>query len=67
MIVVASRFNSCAFGNDAEEVKQDKEGLNNMRIIGKNMAYVLKCKSIAAEAGLLPPPQEEGISTNFIR
>ena len=67
MIVVSSRFNSCAFGNNAEEVLQDKEGLNNMHIIGKNMAYVLKCKSIASEAGLLPPPQEENISTNFIR
>lgn len=67
MLVVHSRFNSCAFGNNADEVKQDKEGMNNMRIIGKNMAYVLKCKAIAAEAGLLPPPPEADISTNFIR
>ena len=67
MLVVNSRFNSCAFGNNADEVRQDAEGMNNMRIIGRNMAYILKCKALAAETGLLPPPPEERVFTNYIR
>lgn len=50
-----------------EEVLQDKEGMQNMRILAKNMAYFLKCKEAAAKAGNLPPAAEKVEFTNFIR
>lgn len=39
----------------------------SMRILGKNMAYLLRCKEIARERGFFPPPKEENVYTNFIR
>ncbi len=54
-------------GTNAEEVKQDKEGMQNMRILAKNMAYYLKCQDVAAKAGILPPEAENVEFTNFIR
>ena len=41
----------------------DEEGMQIMRILGKNMAYYLKCQ----EAGITMPEQEEITFTNFIR
>lgn len=38
-----------------------------MRILGKNMAYFLKCKKLATEMGLKLPQQEKVNFTNFIR
>jgi hypothetical protein len=38
-----------------------------MRILGKNMAWFLKCKEAAVKAGVPFPEREERISTNFIR
>ena len=54
-------------GNSPDEVRQDKEGMQNMRILAKNMAYLLKCKEAAAKAGITPPPAEKIEFTNFIR
>lgn len=66
MTIIQSRYNSCAFGNSAEEVKRDKEGMQNMRIIGRNMAYCLKCREAANKAGVKLPKQEPAVSTNMI-
>lgn len=38
-----------------------------MRILGKNMAYFLKCKESAQKAGIVAPEQENITFTNFIR
>ena len=43
MIVVGSQYWNNAFGRDKGEVKNDEEGLQTMRHLGKNMAFVLKC------------------------
>lgn len=43
---------------------QDLEGLQTMRNIGKNMAYILKCMD---KANLPKPVYEDKIKTNFIR
>jgi hypothetical protein len=46
---------------------QDEEGLQIMRTLGTNMAWVLKCLEAGKNAGIKKPTPEEKIKTNFIR
>ena len=51
-----------------EEVKQDEEGLQIMRYLGRNMAWLLKLKEAGDKNGVVLPEQEETrIVTNFIK
>ena len=65
-IVSASYWNNI-HGNNAAEAVQDIEGLQTMRILGTNMAWLLKCIDYSRKAGIVPPNPEEKIYTNFIR
>ena len=65
MPVVSSNYWNMVHGNTPEEVKQDEEGLQIMRTLGNNMAWLLRC--IEAAAGVEVPATEEKIKTNFIR
>lgn len=67
MPVISGRYWNMVHGATADEVLQDKEGMQNMRILARNMAYHLKCKDIATKAGILPPEAEKIEFTNFIR
>lgn len=67
MPIISGRYWNMVHGAKAEEVLQDKEGLQNMRILARNFAWHLKCKEAGEKAGILPPKKEEIISTNFIR
>ena len=49
-----------------EEVLQDAEGLQTMRNIAHNMAWLLKCIEAGREQGIAPRT-ESGSWTNFIR
>lgn len=66
MLIVGSNYWNEVHGNFAEEVLKDEEGLQTMRILGNNMAWVLKCLQLGKEAGL-EPIRERKIMTNFIR
>jgi len=67
MPVISGRYWNMVHGNTPDEVRQDKEGLQNMRILARNMAYHLKCKEAAAKAGINAPEKETPVITNFIR
>ncbi len=67
MPVISGRYWNMVHGASPEEVLQDREGMQNLRIAARNMAYFLKCREAAAGAGILPPEQEEVEYTNFIR
>lgn len=67
MPVISGRYWNMVHGATPDEVRQGKEGMQNMRILAKNMAYHLKCKEAAAKAGILPPAPEKIEFTNFIR
>ncbi len=67
MPVVSSQYWNMVHGNDPEEVKKDLEGLQIMRTLGKNMAWMLKCIEAGKRNGINPPPAEEPQRTNFIR
>lgn len=67
MPIISSRYWNVVHGAVAKEVLQDEEGMQVMRILGKNMAYFLKCKNLAMKMGLTIPEQEKIHFTNFIR
>ena len=63
MPVVASQYWNQVHGSTPEEVRRDEEGLQTMRTLGRNMAWLLRCQA----AGPAVPEQEERVMTNFIR
>lgn len=67
MPVVSSQYWNRVHGNTPEEVMQDKEGLQIMRTLGKNMAWLLKSIERGRKAGVALPRREERAVTNFIR
>lgn len=67
MPIVSSSYWNMVHGNTPEEVKQDIEGLQTMRVLGRNMAFLLKCREAGLKAGISLPENEEIVETNFIR
>ena len=67
MPVVSSSYWNNIHGNIMEEARQDEEGLQTMRILGRNMAWMLKCIEAGRKMGITRPHIEEKIKTNFIR
>ncbi|MCQ2957356.1 MAG: flavodoxin family protein [Candidatus Gastranaerophilales bacterium] len=66
MPIVPSNYWNMVHGNKPDEVKQDLEGLQIMRIIGQNMTWMLKSFELSKNAGI-EPKKEDKIMTNFIR
>lgn len=67
MPIISSRYWSMVHGNAPEDVMQDAEGLQIMRTIGRNMAWVLKNIEAGKQAGVAMPEEDAKIMTNFIR
>ena len=67
MPVVSSQYWNMVHGNTPEEVQQDLEGMQTMRTLGKNMAWLLKSIQAGKEAGITLPEEEPRVGTNFIR
>jgi len=67
MPVASSTYWNMVHGNTPEEVLRDEEGLQTMRNLGKNMAWLLKCIEAGRERGILPPEAEKIHRTSFIR
>lgn len=67
MPIISGRYWNMVHGATADEVKQDLEGLQNMRILARNMAWHLKCREAAEKAGVKMPAQEDVVFTNFVR
>ena len=67
MPVVSSCYWNMVHGNTPEEVMKDEEGVQIMRVLGKNMAWLLKCIEAGKKNGVAVPAAEDKIKTNFIR
>lgn len=67
MPVVSSNYWNMIHGNNPEEAAQDLEGLQTMRVLGGNMAWLLRCIDAGREAGIRRPETEKKVKTNFIR
>jgi multimeric flavodoxin WrbA len=67
MLVVSSQYWNQVHGSNPEQVKQDLEGMQTMRRLGANMAWLLKCLEAGKNAGVKIPVAEEWQRTDFIR
>ena len=67
MPIVTAQYWTMVHGTTPEEVKKDLEGMQAMRTLGRNMAWLLKCIDAGKKAGINKPETEEKIKTNFIR
>ena len=66
MPVVSSQYWNQVHGFTPEDVRKDGEGLQTMRTLGENMAWLLKCIEAGREKGISLPEYEERIATHFI-
>jgi len=67
MPVISSQYWNSVHGAIGNEVEQDKEGMQTMRTLGHNMAWILKCIQLGKENGIAPKAEEIKERTNFIR
>ncbi len=67
MPIVSSTYWNMVHGAHGDECLQDEEGMRTMRVLARNMAYMLRCQEAGRKAGIEPPERERGAATNFIR
>ena len=67
MPVVSSHYWNMVHGGNAEEVKRDEEGMQVMRRLGHNMAWMLRCLEEGKKQNIVPHYDEPRVWTNFIR
>ncbi len=67
MPVVSSQYWNSVHGNTPDEVRQDLEGLQTMRTLANNMAWLMRCIEAGRQQGIQYPEREPWIATNFIR
>lgn len=67
MPVVSSQYWNQVHGASAADVLRDEEGLQTMRTLARNMAWLLKCIACGSQNGIAAPEREAVIRTNFIR
>ena len=66
MPIAASQYWNMVHGNSAQEVIQDLEGMQTMRSLGRNMAFLIKSIALGKEKFGMPIKEEHEF-TNFIR
>lgn len=64
MFVVSSQYWNMVHGFTPDDVRRDLEGMQTMRVLGRNMAYLMKC--LDAGKDIPKPEKEKRILTNFI-
>lgn len=67
MPIVSSQYWNMVHGNTPDEVKKDAEGLQTMRVLGRNMAWIIKCIDIGKKNNIEKPDLEDRLHTNFIK
>lgn len=67
MPVVSSQYWNQVHGTTPEEVRRDEEGMQTMRTLGRNMAWLLSCIEAGRKNGIVFPEREPAVRTNFIR
>lgn len=66
MHTVGSQYWNQVHGHTQEDVMKDEEGLQTMRTLALNMAWLLKCIEAGEMEGIERPVYEKRLVTNFI-
>ncbi|MBC8630107.1 flavodoxin family protein [[Eubacterium] tenue] len=67
MPVVSSQYWNMVHGSNPDEVRKDLEGMQTMRVLGNNMAWLMKCIELGKANGINIREKEDRLRTNFIR
>ena len=67
MPVVSSTYWNDVFGLVPGDAERDAEGMQTMRNLARNMAWLLKCIALGRANGVVPPVNDRSAATNFIR
>ena len=67
MPIVTSSYWNMVHGNVPADVLRDTEGMQTMRNLAKNMAWILKCIQAGKNAGVSAPQNDTSVRMNFIR
>lgn len=67
MPVVSSQYWNSVHGFTPEDVRQDAEGLQTMRTLGENMAWMLHCMEEGKKNNIAKPVYEPRLRTHFIQ
>ena len=67
MPIVSSQYWNSVHGFTPDDVRKDKEGLQTMRALGMNMAWLLKCIESGRKNGIEKPTYEARMRTHFIQ
>ena len=68
MVIVGSQYWNMVHGDTPDEVIQDAEGMQTMRTLGTNMAWIMQCIEAGKQNGITyPGPEEPRVRTNYIR
>lgn len=66
MPVVSSQYWNQVHGFTPEDVRKDEEGMQTMRTLGQNMAWLLHCIEAGRDKGINLPQYEPRLRTHFI-
>lgn len=66
MLIASSNYWNVIHGRMPGEIVEDEEGCQIMRVLGKNMAYILKMQEAAKDL-VAAPEKENKIMTSFVR
>ncbi len=67
MPIVSSQYWNSVHGFTPDDVRQDEEGLQTMRTLANNMAWLLRCIELGKQNGITLPDPEPRIRTHFIQ
>ena len=67
MMIPTTNYWNVVHGTLPGEVKEDLEGQQIARLLGKNMAWSLKLNQLAKDQNLVAPEREAKVRTNFVR
>ena len=67
MPIVSSQYWNQVHGSTPSDVLKDEEGMQTMRTLAQNMAWLLKCIDAGKKSGIDKPTYEPKIRTSFIR
>lgn len=67
MPLVSGRYWAAVHGSVPEEIYRDEEGLQTVKDVADNMAWLMRCLECAKKAGIEMPEKDPLPKTNFVR